>query len=166
MNTKNLTKRNSFTTNMLIVAAIAVAGIAGYLMLTKSGSGSGTNNTGGGNTNNTGGGNTNSGGGKQTSLPPDPAPSTFCQATSSEFPLAQGAGYFGRANQACEQQYVKVVQRYLNGYTALGFSTLTVDGQLGPKTMAAYKIRFDSWLATYNDISRSSYLNIVKELGG
>ena len=151
MSQKSLTKRNSFTTNMFIVSAIVVAGVAGYLMLTKNAASDQGQIIPSGNTNN--------GGGTPVVVKPP-----TCQGRADEFPLKVGAGFSGRPNQLCEGEYVKNVQRYLNYYTSLGYGSLTVDGKLGEKTLSAYKARFDSYLATYSEISLSAYQNIIKEL--
>jgi len=149
---KKVAVRNAFFKNMLLVGVIATAGIAGYLLLVRYMSNSDVNQ-----------------------IPPITDPTNEggniipgsqmqCKAGADEFPLQIGAGYNDRANKICEQEYVKNVQRYLNYYTNLGFSTLTVDGKLGNKTMDAFKKRFDSHLGTYNEISLSAYKNITTEL--
>jgi len=103
--------------NLIIFAAVAVAAVAGYFMLTSKSTTAAI------------GTNTGTGTGTGTGTSPT------CQAQASEFPLAVGSGYSGNANSVCEQKYVANVQKALNNFLANDKATLlSVDGKFGPKT--------------------------------
>ncbi len=94
-----------------------------------------------------------------------------CSASQVEFPLPLGAGYTSRPNYLCEQVYITNVQRYLNLWagsdyfiqndTDKGYPELTVDGKFGEKLLHAYQIFFGP---QYDTITLSSYTNIINDL--
>jgi|GEM_PF-2814428 len=137
--------------NIIIAVAVIVAGITGYKLLTWNKTAAPVLPS---------AGNDNQPSGSNTAAQTPYVGS--CNATPGEFPLAEGAGYSNRPNRKCEQEYIRIVQKFLNNRsTLLGYNRLFIDGQLGPKTMQAYKWNFGD---QYNEISYSAFRNIVKEL--
>ena len=92
----------------------------------------------------------------------NPNPPAACAASYSEFPLPFQAGFSSRSNIKCERQYIQQVQTYLNLFSdSLGYNKLTVDGQFGSKSLAA----FQAFTGTSsNEIPYATYMNIVTAL--
>lgn len=138
-NTLRTTGANSNISNILMVAAIVAAGIAGYMILTSNqtdksnGSNTVNENNPSGNENNPSGNGSNSAHGNNangnTQLP-------VCSAGANEFPLKMGMGSYSTNNNGyCEGIYVKNVQIVLNKLLKnKGKQTITVDGKFGKNT--------------------------------
>ena len=149
--------KDKTTNNLIIGAAVVVAAIAGYFILTGSKSATTKTGTGTGTGSNTG---TGTGTGAGTKTTPTPAAST-CSASDAEFPLVQGYGSSGRANMTCERVYVKNIQTVINQFLAQDRLTLlTVDGQFGAKTAAAIM----QYYGGFNYISKAQYTSMLDYL--